>query len=115
MSRCRGEDRSGVAGGVRPPRSRFPFAGPDSVGRQAGATGQAAASPQGWWPQSAHLLPDGALLGHSGGLPHQQKVRGLMCIFVTLTITCSDYTEFYYDNTASVHKAYVNYLCQIPV
>lgn len=76
MFRRGGEDRSGVAGGVRPPGSRLPFAGPHSVGRQAGATGQAAASPQGWRTQSAHLLPDGALLRHSGGLPHQQEVRG---------------------------------------
>lgn len=74
MSRRRGEDRSRAAGGLRPPGCGLPFAGPDSVSRQAGATGQAAATPQSWRPQSAHLLPDGALLRHSGGLPHQQKV-----------------------------------------
>lgn len=27
---------------------------------------------------------------------------------MTLTFTCSDYTEFYYEDTASVHKAYTN-------
>lgn len=75
MSRRGGEDRHGVAAGVRPHGLRLPFAGSDSLGRQAGATGQAAASPQGRRPQGPHLLPDGALLGHSGGLPHQQEVR----------------------------------------
>ena len=73
--RSRGEDPGGLQGGVQSHSHGLPPPGHGAVGRQAGAHRQAAAQDEGGRTQGPHLLPDGPLPGHPGGLPHPEKVR----------------------------------------
>lgn len=74
FARSRGEDPGGLQGGVQPCSYGLSPAGHGAVCGEASPHRQAAAEDEGRRPQSSHLLPDGALPGHLGRLPHPAKV-----------------------------------------